>query len=280
MVDVHALLAAERAEPTSVPTNPAHMQGSSRVRLEWGPTGAVAVAGGADIVVVVDVLSFTTTLSIATRRGTRVLPFPWMDERAATYAEAKGATLAVGRFEAQHLEDPPPSLSPAQLLASRYVDRLVLPSPNGSTICAGVHDAGTGATVVGASVRNRGAVVRWLLPRLDEGATLALVASGERWPDGTLRPAVEDLWGAGAVLDLVLADAEVSISAEAQVAVAAWRAVADKVAGELWNCASGRELVDAGFGADVAAAAEVDADDVVPVLTDDGFVASGGPWGN
>lgn len=261
---------------TSVPANPAHTQGSSRVRLEWGPTGAAAVAGGADIVVVVDVLSFTTTLSIATRRGTRVLPFRWKDERAAAHAEAMGATLAVGRFEAQHLEDPPPSLSPAQLLTSRYVDRLVLPSPNGSTICAAVRDSGTGARVAGASLRNRAAVARWLLLRLAEGAAVAVVASGERWPDDTLRPAVEDLWGAGAVLDLVVAGAgpSASLSAEARHAVAAWRAVADRVDEELHACASGRELVDAGFGADVAAAAEMDADDVVPVLTDDGFSAA------
>ena len=35
-----------------------------------------------------------------------------------------------------------------------------------------------------------------------------------------------------------------------------------------------REAVVASFAADVAAAAEVDADGVVPVLTDDGFVAA------
>lgn len=255
--------------------DPAHTQHGSRIRLEWGPTGAAAVTADADVVVVVDVLSFTTTLSIATRRGTRVLPFRWKDDRAAAYAAAQRATLAVGRFEARHLDDPPPSLSPAQLLTSRYVDRLVLPSPNGSTICAAVRDAGTGASVVGASLRNRAAVARWLLSRLAEGATVAVVASGERWPDDTLRPAVEDLWGAGAVLDLVLADAEVPVSVEARHAVAAWQAVAVRIGTELEGCASGQELVDAGFGADVAAAAEVDADDVVPVLTDDGFVGLG-----
>ena len=255
-------------------TNPAHEQQDSRVRLEWGPTGAAAVAADADIAVVVDVLSFTTTLSIATRRGMRVLPFRWKDDRATAYAEAQDATLAVGRFEARQLDDPPPSLSPAQLLTSRYVDRLVLPSPNGSTICAAVRDSGSGTTVVGASLRNRAAVAGWLLPRLAEGATVALVASGERWPDDTLRPAVEDLWGAGAVLDLVLARADAPASAEARVAVAAWRAVADGVDDELRTCSSGRELVDAGFEADVAAAAEVDADDVVPVLTHDGFGAA------
>lgn len=258
-------------------TDPAHTQHGSRIRLEWGPTGAAAVAADADIAVVVDVLSFTTTLSIATRRGTRVLPFGWKDDRAAAYAAENGATLAVGRIEARHLDDPPPSLSPAQLLTSRYVDRLVLPSPNGSTICAAVRDSGTGAIVVGASLRNRAAVARWLLPRLAEGATVAVVASGERWPDGTLRPALEDLWGAGAVLDAVLAelDPSVPLSAEARQAVAAWQAVSSRIGSELRACASGRELVDAGFGADVAAAAEVDADAVVPVLTDDGFVAAG-----
>ncbi len=250
----------------------AHTQPGSRLRLEWGPTGAAALTADADVVVVVDVLSFTTTLSIATLRGMRVLPFPWKDDRAAAYAEAAGATLAVGRFEARQLDDPPPSLSPAQLLTSRYVDRLVLPSPNGSSICAAVRDAGSGATVVAASLRNRTAAARWLLPRVAAGATVALVASGERWPDDTLRPAVEDLWGAGAVLDALRAHVEVPTSAEAQVALAAWRAVADRIGDELRACASGRELVDAGFGADVATAAEVDVDDVVPVLTSDGFV--------
>lgn len=262
--------------------DPAHAQHGSRIRLEWGPTGGAAICAGpaaADIAVVVDVLSFTTTLSIATRRGTRVHPFPWKDERAATYAAERDAVLAVGRFEAQHLDDPPPSLSPATLLASRYVARLVLPSPNGSTICAALRDSPTKPTVVGASLRNRTAVASWLAPRVAAGATVAVVPAGERWPDGSLRPAVEDLWGAGAVLDRLLdvldgAGGPVGVSAEARHAVTAYRHVADRLAHELRACASGQELVAIGFGADVAAAAEVDADDVVPVLTDDGFVAA------
>lgn len=258
---------------------PAHAQHGSRVRLEWGPTGGAAVSADADIAVVVDVLSFTTTLSIATRRGTRVHPFPWKDERARAHADALGAVLAVGRFEAQHLTDPPPSLSPAQLLTSRYVERLVLPSPNGSTICAALRRASPALTVVGASLRNRAAVARWLAPRVAAGARVAVVPSGERWGDGTLRPAVEDLWGAGAVLDQVLGAggtgaAGSEASPEARLAAAAYREVAGRIATELHGCASGQELVTAGFAADVAAAAEVDADGVVPLLTEDGFVAA------
>ena len=56
-------------------TLPGHDQSASRIRMEWGPTGAEAVP--ADYAVVVDVLSFTTTLSVAIERGIEVFPFRW-----------------------------------------------------------------------------------------------------------------------------------------------------------------------------------------------------------
>ena len=61
------------------------------VRFDWGPTGAAAIAEGADVAVVVDVLSFTTTLCVAVERGMTVLPYPWKDERAAAYADERSA---------------------------------------------------------------------------------------------------------------------------------------------------------------------------------------------
>lgn len=243
--------------------------------MEWGPTGGAAISSGADIAVVVDVLSFTTTLSIATSRGTRVHPFPWKDDRARQYADERGAVLAVGRLEARQRAEPSPSLSPAHLLAAPYVDRLVLPSPNGSSICAALQRADPDLRVVGAALRNRAAVARWLAPRLADGATLAVVPAGERWPDGSLRPAVEDLWGAGAVLDALPAGAVDRLAPEVRHALAAFRSVADDLPAVLDSCASGQELVGIGFGEDVAAAADLDADDVVPVLTADGFTAAG-----
>ncbi|GAA3819627.1 2-phosphosulfolactate phosphatase [Nocardioides panacisoli] len=242
------------------------------MRLEWGPTGGAAVAAGADVAVVVDVLSFTTTLGIAVARGTRVLPFAWKDERTAEYAAEHGAVLAVGRHEARVLENPPPSLSPAQLLEADPVPRLVLPSPNGSTICAALGTAPGAPALVGASLRTRAAVAAWLAPQVAAGATVALVPAGERWPDGSLRPALEDLWGAGAVLAALTAhvpDARLSI--EAEHAAAAYALVADPLPDALDRCASGRELTAVGFAADVRAAAHLDADDVVPLLGPDGF---------
>jgi len=272
----------------------AHAQAAYDVRLDWGPTGGAEVARGGSrlaslapqpvvVAVVVDVLSFTTSLGIAVARGTRVHPFPWKDERAAAFAAERDAVLAVGRFEARGLDDPPPSLSPAQLLAAAPVARLVLPSPNGSSICAALASPlvevrarasleAKAPFVVGASLRNRSAVARWLAPRLAAGAVVAFVPAGERWPDGSLRPGLEDLWGAGAVLD-ALDLAGLRVSPEAEHAAASYASVAGDLPAALAACASGRELAAVGCAADVEAAAELDAEDVVPVLTDDGFVA-------
>ncbi len=237
--------------------------GSSRARRARPPWSA-----GADVAVVVDVLSFTTTVCVAVERGIEVLPLAWRDERAAAYAAEHDAVLALGRLEAGH-EPHAVTLSPASMARVEGVRRVVLPSPNGSTICRLLAD--TGAEVVAASLRNVSAVADALAPRLATGAVLAVVAAGERWPDGTLRPAAEDVWGAGALLAALVERGAGLLSPEAHLAVAAWRSVAGEPAAALHTCAGGRELVAKGFAADVAMAAEVDASPVVPVQQDGGF---------
>jgi len=42
------------------------------VDLAWGPTGARDLVSHSDVLVVVDVLSFSTSLSVAVTRGARV----------------------------------------------------------------------------------------------------------------------------------------------------------------------------------------------------------------
>ena len=259
-----------RASGTEPAFLPGHDQGSHRVRCEWGPTGARAVAGsGVDLAVVVDVLSFTTTLTVALERGIEVFPYRWKDSRAAEHALRHGATLAVGRFEAlsrtgaRHV-----SLSPASLAAVDGIERLVLPSPNGSTIAFEL--AAAGVRVLGASLRNADAVAAWLAPRIADGAGVAVVPAGERWPDDTLRPAVEDLWGAGAVIAGLVDRGAGGLSPEARVAEQAFRAA--RFPGDLAAVASGVELAAAGFADDVAVAAQVGASDVVPLLDGESFV--------
>ncbi|MFS3127591.1 2-phosphosulfolactate phosphatase [Nocardioides sp. Bht2] len=251
----------------------AHTQAPYRVRFEWGQSGAAALtAPGVDAAVVVDVLSFTTSVSIAATRGVTVYPYRWRDAGAAAYAMRKGAKLAVGRFEARSATSGAHvSLSPAAMERIEGVERLVLPSPNGSTICFELADSG--AAVYAASLRNAGAVARALQPLLADGGTVAVVAAGERWPDESLRPAWEDLWGAGAVI-AALAGADVEgISPEAQAASNAYHQIATATEQALMTVASGVELVEKGYRTDVEAAARVDVDDVAPRLIEAAFRA-------
>jgi 2-phosphosulfolactate phosphatase len=243
------------------------------IQLEWGPSGALAATEPGGVAVIVDVLSFTTTLTVAIDAGTEVFPYPFKDSSASDFARRHGATLAVGRFEARAgATGGAVSLSPASMRATPPPARIVLPSPNGSAIARLLTERG--ATVGGASLRNRRAVARWIAKALrgNEGRPVTVVAAGERWPDESLRPAVEDLWGAGAVI-AALADLGVtSLTPEARTAAAAFRAVASRLPGELAACVSGRELTAAGFAADVAIAAEVDVSSCVPVISGECFI--------
>ena len=253
-------------------------QCGSRVRLEWGAVGAREVGSGATCVVV-DVLSFTTTLSVAADRGVVVYPHPWRGDSARALADRLGATLAVGRSA---MGRSAVSLSPGTVRAAVDLETLVLPSPNGSSIAHLM--AGLGSPVIGACLRNRAVVARHLLEGLaaDPAAAVAFVSAGERWPDGSLRPAVEDLWGAGgvvaALLDLGVEELgvkeagvkEAVVNEEARAAAAAYRLVEGRLGPELLACSSGRELAALGYAGDVAIAAERDTRAVVPVLGPDG----------
>ena len=240
---------------------PVFAQPGSGVRFDWGLAGAAELGRVCAVLVVVDVLSFTTSVDVAVGRGMRVHPFPW-GAQADDFARRSGATAAVGRRAVS--PDRPWSLSPATLRSAPVVPDLVLPSPNGSAISAAA--SATGLPVVAGCVRNAPAVGRWLLSHgyASTGAPVGVVAAGERWPDGTLRPSVEDLLGAAAVLD-GLADAPGGLSVEAAVALAALTSVPD-VPAAIRGCVSGRELAATGFAEDVEIAVEVGVSDVVPVL--------------
>ena len=233
------------------------------MRLDWGMRGArELVAGGVGTVVVVDVLSFTTTVTVAVERGTAVRPHPWGADSGVALAAEPDAVCSVGRTAAGPGEI---SLSPASILAGEPVERLVLPSPDGSAICAELADAGVG--VGAASLRNARAVGRWLAER---AGPVGVLAAGERWPvDDSLRPAVEDLWGAGLVeAAFVAARPDATASPEAETARTASEVVRGDPLLQLRRSASGVELEQKGFGADVAIAAVLDVSSVVPVLVD------------
>lgn len=244
--------------------NSEHRQREYGLRFDWGLPGAEAITTDVDVAVVVDVLSFTTTLSVAADAGIEVFPYSWYDESAFEYSRDVDAVLAVRRSVAT---DGQISLSPKSIRESESPGRLVLPSPNGSTIAFAL--ATLAPICVGASLRNASAVADWIVHQLGSRSRVAIVASGEKWPGGELRPAVEDLWGAGAVVAaLIAAGWSGSVSPEARMAADAWVAVSGSYEERLRECASGRELVALGFPHDVAIASELDDSDTVPVLED------------
>lgn len=254
-----------------------HSQSPFRVRTEWGAAGAVACLPGARTAVVIDVLSFTTTACLAVARGIAVLPTSPGEEEATAYAEEQDAELAQSRLQARVMGTM--SLSPESIIsapADTLPERLVLPSPNGATISGFLHTSG--AEVLIAALSNADAVGAELAKRLDENpdAAVLIVPSGERWSDGSLRPAVEDLWGAGAVISAIRRHAESDltgqISPESLVAEGAFAAVRDDLTQWMLHCSSGRELTVSDYERDVTIAADLDVIQVVPVLRDSAFV--------
>lgn len=226
-------------------------------RFDWGLDGLRHLAPGVDVVVIVDVLRFTTAVTVAVERGAEVVPHPSADEGAAAIAADLGAALAGRR------EDGAWSLSPTHLQHLPVGTRLVLPSPDGAALAAAAGALGARRVLAGCW-RNATAVGRAVA-----AGTVAVIAAGERWGDhdtGVLRPAWEDLVGAGLVLGAVVPESR-SPEAEAAVATAPLATLA-----RLEACASGRELVARGRADDVAMAAAVDATDVVAELVDGMFV--------
>jgi len=250
-----------------------HHQQQYAVRMEWGAPGAAAICTARSYAVVVDVLRFTTAVSVAADAGTAVYPCRWRDASAAELARRHGATLAVSHAGPAdgNAGSSRVSLSPASIRAAAGVTRVVLPSPNGSALACEL--TSLDVIVVAACLRNRTAVARWLAAQ--PPAPVAVVAAGERWPDGSLRPAAEDLWGAGAVIAALADLGMAGLSPEAGVAAAAFTAARPSLTESLLTCSSGRELDDRGLGADVRIAAELDASAAVPVLAAGCFAPAG-----
>lgn len=249
-------------------------QGDFGVRFDWGPTGARELQ--ADVAVVVDVLSFSTSATIAVERGMQVFPFRWNDGRAADFAAEQDAVLAVGRLESRKAGSvAAPSLSPAGLLSCEAEPRIVLPSPNGSTIASCLGEMGS--KVVIGCLRNATAVAGQLAFELSEGRSVAVIAAGERWgSDDSLRPALEDQLGAGAILSVLASSAYGDrLSIEATSTATLFEVHRDRLLETLHRSVSGRELAEKGFAADVDAAAACDVSQAVPVLIKGSFCRSG-----
>src|SRR5215468_6306659 len=98
------------------------------VRVEWGGVGLRALLGTSDVVIIVDVLSFSTCVDVAVANGALVYPSADTGGAAATFAASVGGVCAGKRGESRY------SLSPATFASAEHGTRVVLPSPNGGAL--------------------------------------------------------------------------------------------------------------------------------------------------
>jgi 2-phosphosulfolactate phosphatase len=192
---------------------------------EWGAEGVSTLAPTADVVIVVDVLTFTTCVEFAVDQGAIVYPYRWRDETMYDFAEKVYAQIADRNNPNGY------SLAVTSLQNLPADTRLVLPSPNGSTVSL----LAANTPVIAGCLRNCRAVAEYAMSR---GKRVAVIPAGERWKNNdTLRPSVEDLLGAGAIISYLRG----RLSPEALTAKTVYDNLFADLIGNLKNCVSGRE---------------------------------------
>lgn len=230
------------------------MTSEHEVHVEWGAEGLRSRLDHTDVFIVVDVLSFSTCVDVALDRGAFVVPSV-VGPEAWELARELGCEVAGGRGTGRY------SLSPLSFHQAGPGETIVLPSPNGATLCLLAGEIPT----LTACLRNAAAVAG---AAVQIGRRITVVASGERWPNGAMRPALEDWLGAGAVVARMAA----ARTPEAAAAEMAFGAARSRLIASLVACHSGRELVARGYEGDVRCAADLDATRRAPILVEGTFM--------
>ena len=102
------------------------------IRCEWGLNGIKALLADSDVIIIVDILSFSTSVDIALSRNAIVYPYAGDSDSTLAFTTEKDAILATKRPSAE--QESTFTLSPSSLQNLPIGARIVLPSPNGSTL--------------------------------------------------------------------------------------------------------------------------------------------------
>ena len=227
------------------------------IRCEWGIKGIEMLSPVSDVIIIVDILSFSTSVDIAVSNGATVIPYLFDSKKAFDFSLSVNAILAEidrkvpGKF----------SLSPSSLINIPRHTRLVLPSPNGSSLSI---SADNSFTLCGC-IRNAKAVAEFAMLK---GKRISVIPAGEKWPDGSLRPAFEDIAGAGAIISYLKGE----LSPESRAALAVYKCIETELKEQIRKCNSGLELTERGFENDIDLAAELNVSHCVPGLVAGAYV--------
>lgn len=225
------------------------------IRCEWGMDGLECLMGNVDAVIIVDVLSFSTCVDIVVAGNALVFPYDGELENLEEFAMAHNAQIACRKRTLDSL-----SLSPASLTTIPADTRLVLPSLNGSRLSKRSQAPATFT----ACLRNARAVAHAVQ---SFASKICVIPAGEKWPNGNLRPAFEDMIGAGAVIS----NLEGKRSPEASVCQQAFLTYKSDLLQILSSCSSGKELLQQNFFEDVRLASACDSSATVPILKNNAY---------
>jgi 2-phosphosulfolactate phosphatase len=237
-------------------------------RVEWGRRGAREAANRGDIVIVIDVLSFSSTVVSALNYGALIYPFP-PNLNGKDYALKINAEYILGRAEAAKVGKP--TLSPVSFNEEHTNKKYVLTSLNGA-FCTWIASK-VPALLIGSLLNASSVAAAANQLSLHNNANITVIPCGELWSNGveeedSLRPAIEDYLGAGAILSYL----EGEKSPEAEVCSGAFLYSKTNLERLIWDCGSGRELRERGFEADVKHCSQLNAYQTVPVLRNNHFV--------
>jgi len=232
------------------------MKFNSKIKIlcEWGLHGLLNT--DANVIIIVDILSFTTSVDIAVSKGAYIYPYQYSIQEAEIYAKQKNAILAKPRGDDGY------SLSPYSLLGIPKNTHLILPSPNGSTLAFLAKNKAK--HVLAGSLRNAASVAKSALLL---GNQIAVIPAGEKWEDNSMRVAYEDLIGAGAIINQLLGEK----TAEAKLAEEVFYQAKKVDFQSISQLKSGQELIAWGFERDITLACQYNQSNTVPYLIDDFF---------
>jgi 2-phosphosulfolactate phosphatase len=235
-----------------------------KVFLKVGVHGARKAAARGDVVVVIDALRASVTITSALVVGAvKVIPVLTIAE-ARAYLDREGYLVAGERggvqIEGFHFGNSPTELWQQ---ATEVKGKTLILTTSSGTRCVEAAQEGGAAAVLAGALPNATALAQAAFDLAGErGRNISLIAAGFNG-----QATIEDLFAARliaqrlVVMGAVLADGE-------------WgdHPAESKATEVLKNSPSGQKLRSLGYGEDVAFCAQIDVLDAVPIYRDGGFV--------
>lgn len=222
------------------------------IKTEWGFNGLLELSKVSDVIIIVDILSFSTCVDIITANDSYVFPYKYNDDSSKEYTKTNNAILADTDRNSKGY-----SLSPYSLINIPSQIKIVLPSPNGSTLS--LHPNLNNSITLCGCIRNAKSVAEYATTL---GKNISLIASGEKWKDQSLRPSLEDILGVGAIISYLKG----TLSPESLSAKYIFEGMKNEIFEHIKNSSSGNELIYRGFLKDVELACQLNISNCVPIL--------------